>query len=158
LRERRNLFVEANMTAETEIPKKAGRNEKRTALCVTLASGPASIALDRVHRVVGYATLSGEPDTYFLGWLVFQGRDVPVFDLNRVLCEQPTPEAFGSRIMLIIAAPNAPLPHIGLLAAGVTNTIPIGAATRENDGLLDLDSFLPMLYTLTPQRVAITAA
>jgi chemotaxis signal transduction protein len=141
------------MTAETEIPKKARQNKKRTALRLTLASGPTSIALDRIHRVVGYATLSGEPDTYFLGWLAFHGRGIPVFDLNRVLCEQPTPEVFGSRIMVVTAAANAPAPYIGLLAAGVTDTMPI-AATDGDSNLLDLDSFLPMLYTLTPQAPA----
>jgi len=117
------------------------------ALRFTLASGVWSIPLNRLHHLAGYATLTGEPEDYFLGWLAMRGERVPVFDLNRMVCDQPTPQHFGSRIMVINAAPKSPTAHIGLLAAGVTDTIAPGAEATET---FDLDSYLPMLYTLIP--------
>ena len=131
------------MTAETK---------QRIQLRVQLHSGLCSIPLYRVHRLVGYATLSGEPDDYFLGWLTFHGQQVPVFDLNRIVCDQPTPESFGTRIILIETSANAPTPFVGLLAAGVTDTL---AASTTSEPI-DLDSYLPMLYTLTPATPSTT--
>jgi len=112
----------------------------------TLASGPASIPLHRLHHLAGYATLTGDADDYFLGWLAMRGEPVPVFDLNRVVCDQPTPEHFGSRIMVLRAGAESPTPYVGLLAGGITDTI-ADSATAEP---LDLDSYLPMLYSLIP--------
>jgi chemotaxis signal transduction protein len=117
------------------------------ALRFALSSGTWSIPLHRLHHLAGYATLTGEPDEYFLGWLAMRGEQVPVFDLNLVVCDQPTPERFGSRIMVLKAAPEAPTAYIGLLAAGVTDTVVLSAGSVER---LDLDSYLPMLYTLIP--------
>lgn len=97
--------------------------------------------------MAGYAALEGEPQDYFLGWLRFHGKFMPVFDLNRVVCEAPTPETFGSRIMVLEAGPSAPAPFIGLLAAGVTDTI---SANDPEAKPLDLSGYLPMLYTLIP--------
>jgi chemotaxis signal transduction protein len=113
----------------------------------TLASGALSIPLDRLHHLAGYAALSGEPEDYFLGWLSMRGEQVPVFDLNLVVCDQPTPQHFGSRIMVVNAGQDAPTPYIGLLAAGVTDTVAPGTASVER---FDLDSYLPMLYALLP--------
>jgi len=121
-------------------------SQHRIQLRVQLHSGLNTIPLYRVHRLVGYATLTGEPDDYFLGWLTFHGQQIPVFDLNRIVCDQPTPESFGTRIILVATSANAPTPFIGLLAAGVTDTLVSSPDTQP----LDLDSFLPMLYTLTP--------
>jgi chemotaxis signal transduction protein len=106
-----------------------------------------SVPLHRLHHLAGYATLTGMPEDYFLGWLAMQGERVPVFDLNRAVCDQATPEHFGSRIMVLRAAPDSPTPYIGLLAAGVTGTISRDATPVEQ---FDLDSYLPMLYTLIP--------
>jgi chemotaxis signal transduction protein len=117
------------------------------ALRFALSSGTWSIPLHRLHHLAGYATLTGEPDEYFLGWLAMRGEQVPVFDLNLVVCDQSTPERFGSRIMVLKAAPEAPTAYIGLLAAGVTDTVVLNAGSVER---LDLDSYLPMLYTLIP--------
>ena len=64
-----------------------------------------------------------------------------------MVCDQSTPERFGSRIMVLKAAPEAPTAYIGLLAAGVTDTVVLNAGSVER---LDLDSYLPMLYTLIP--------
>jgi hypothetical protein len=97
--------------------------------------------------VAGFASLAGEPEEYFLGWLRFQGKWAPVFDLNLVVCESPTPEELGSRIMLVDAEPGAPVPHIGLLAAGVTDT---AAPDEPGVTLLDLDLYLQMLSTFIP--------
>jgi len=124
--------------------------QTRIALRLRLDSGPCSIPLDRVHRLAGYATLTGEPDFYFLGWLTFHGEPVPVFDLNLVVCDQPTLETFGSRIILLEAEPGSPTRHIGLLAGGITDTISPGDPDRAQVEPLDLDSYLPMLYTLIP--------
>ena len=123
----------------------------RLGLRLALSSGLFSIPLGRIHHLAGYATLAGEPEDYFRGWLLFRGGRVPVFDLNRIVCEQPTPEHFGSRILLIKAARESPAPYIGLLASGVTDTIAPQAAEP-----LDLDSYLPMLYTLIPHVPADT--
>ncbi len=112
----------------------------------TLASGPASIPLHRLHHLAGYATLTGDADDYFLGWLSMRGEPVPVFDLNRVACDQPTPEHFGSRIMVVRAGTESPTPYVGLLAGGMTDTLADGADVAA----LDLDSYLPMLYNLIP--------
>src|SRR5579871_1476970 len=71
---------------------------RRTALRLQLASGECAIPLERAYYVAPFATLTGEPDDCFAGWLTFHGHHVPVFDLNRVVCDQPTPERFGSRI------------------------------------------------------------
>jgi chemotaxis signal transduction protein len=119
----------------------------RVALRFALSSGIWSIPLHRLHHLAGFATLAGKPEDYFLGWLMMRGEQVPVFDLNLVVCDQPTPEHFGSRIMVIKTAPEAPTAYIGLLAAGVTDTVVLNAASIER---LDLDSYLPMLYTLIP--------
>ncbi len=117
------------------------------ALRFALSSGTWSVPLYRLHHLAGYATLIGEAEDYFLGWLAMRGELVPVFDLNLVVCDQPTPERFGSRIMVLRAGPESPTRYIGLLAAGVTDTIALGVASV---GPLDLDSYLPMLYTLIP--------
>jgi chemotaxis signal transduction protein len=76
-----------------------------------------------------------------------RGEQVPVFDLNLVVCDQPTPEHFGSRIMVLKAAPESPTAYIGLLAAGITDTVVLNVGSIER---LDLDSYLPTLYTLIP--------
>jgi len=117
------------------------------ALRFALSSGGRSIPLHRLHHLAGYATLTGDPEDYFLGWLALRGEQVPVFDLNLVVCDQPTPEQFGSRIMVLRADPGSPAEHIGLLAAGVTDTVSLAEKTIE---AFDLDSYLPMLYTLVP--------
>lgn len=112
-----------------------------------LQSGTHAVPLRSVHRVEGFAALDGEPQDYFLGWMRLHGRLAPVFDLNRIVCETPTPETFGSRIILLEAGPDAPVPFIGLLAAGVTDTI-----SADDPGVkpLDLAGYLPMLYMLIP--------
>lgn len=117
------------------------------ALRFALSSGTWSIPLHRLHHLAGYATLTGEPEEYFLGWLGMRGEQVPVFDLNLVVCDQPTPERFGSRIMILKTSPDAPTTYIGLLAGGVTDTVVLNAGSVER---LDLDSYLPMLYMLIP--------
>jgi chemotaxis signal transduction protein len=117
------------------------------ALRFALSSGTWSVPLHRLHHLAGYATLTGTSEDYFLGWLTMRGEEVPVFDLNRVVCDQPTPEHFGSRIMVLKAAAESPTPYIGLLAAGVTDTISPDATPVET---LDLDSYLPMLFALIP--------
>ncbi len=119
----------------------------RIALRLQLQSGVCSIPLDRVYHLTGYATLHGQVDIYFLGWLTFHGREIPVFDLNRVVCDEPTPENFGSRIILVHAGAGAAVPYIGLLAAGVTDTV---AVDDKEVPPLDLDSYLPMLGALVP--------
>jgi chemotaxis signal transduction protein len=119
----------------------------RLALRFALSSGIWSVPLDRLHHLAAYATLTGEPEDYFLGWLSMSGKHVPVFDLNRVVCDQPTPEHFGSRIMVLKAGRESPTNYIGLLAAGVTDTI---AADTTSAELLDPENYLPMLYTLIP--------
>jgi chemotaxis signal transduction protein len=121
------------------------------ALRFDLASGPASIPLSRLHHLAGYATLTGEPEDYFLGWLTLRGEWVPVFDLNRVVCDQATPIHFGSRIMVVAAGPESPTPYIGLLAAGVTDTVSSASASVEPQ---NLDGYLPMLYSMIPSSPA----
>lgn len=133
------------MNAEAPI-----RSKQRPHLRVSLHSGPAAIPLHRIYRLAGYATLSGEADDYFLGWLRFHGEYIPVFDLNRVLCEQPTPQTFGTRIILVETSSKAPTPYLGLLAAGVTDTTETGDTVTP----VELDTFLPMLYTMTPELPA----
>jgi chemotaxis signal transduction protein len=115
------------------------------ALRLSLSSGIWSIPLHRLHHLAGYASLTGEAEDYFLGWLEMRGEPVPVFDLNLVVCEQATPENFGTRIMVLEATSKSPTRYIGLLAAGVTDTIDRSAAEP-----LDLDSYLPMLCSLIP--------
>ncbi|UWZ83419.1 chemotaxis protein CheW [Occallatibacter riparius] len=116
-------------------------------LRLRLQSGPHSVPLKRVYRVAGFAALSGEPDEYFAGWFRFYGKQTPVFDLNRVICETPTPEEYGSRILVVEAAPNAAVTYIGLLAPGVTDTT--GADDRDVTPL-DLDLYLQMLTNFIP--------
>jgi chemotaxis signal transduction protein len=121
--------------------------QSRIALRVRLHSGLCSIPLDRVHHLAGYATLTGQAEDYFLGWLTFHGQLIPVFDLNRIICDQPTPEHFGSRIILLHASNESPTPYIGLLAADLTDTV----ASNDPEALpLNLDTYLPMLYPLIP--------
>lgn len=112
-----------------------------------LQSGPHSIPLGRVHRVAGFGELTGEPEEYFAGWLRFYGRLVPVFDLNRVVCDASTAERFGSRIMLIEAPPGANVAYIGLLAEAVTETV---AANSPGTTPFDLDVYLQMLANFIP--------
>jgi chemotaxis signal transduction protein len=116
-----------------------------------LQSGPHAVPLKRVYRVTGFAALAGEPDEYFLGWFRFYGRQTPVFDLNRVICETPTPEDYASRIIVVEAAPDAPVPYIGLLAPGVTDTT---GADDKDATLLDLDLYLQMLSNFIPAMPA----
>lgn len=118
-----------------------------------LQSGEHAIPLARVYAVAGYATLSGEADDYFLGWLRFHGELAPVFDLNRVACEQPTPETFGTRIILLSAGNAVPIRLIGLLAAGVTDTAAAGDAGVVTP--FDLDGCLAMLVNLIPPVPAV---
>lgn len=139
------------MSNPLAVEPQPARSQPTLSLLLRLDSGPCAIPLARVHHLAGFATLTGEPDDYFLGWLLFHGRTVPVFDLNRVVCDQPTPERFGSRIVLLEAASDAPTPLIGLLAAGLTDTVSTSATPVQNAvPPLDLDLYLPMLYTLIP--------
>jgi hypothetical protein len=100
-----------------------------------------------VYRVAAFASLVGEPEEYFLGWLCFFGKWTPVFDLNQVICESPTPEDLGSRVVLVEAPPGSATPYIGLLAPGMTDT-----AAPDEPGVttLDLDLYLQMLSTFIP--------
>jgi chemotaxis signal transduction protein len=123
--------------------------QPRLALRLRLASGPCCIPLDRVQHVTGYATLSGPADDYFLGWLMFHGQQVPVFDLDRVVCDQATPQEFGTRIILIGEVGSMPIRYVGLLAAGVTDTIADGT---QDAPTLDLESYLPMIYAMIPKE------
>jgi chemotaxis signal transduction protein len=123
---------------------------RRIALRLAMHSGPCSIPVDRIQHLAGYATLSGKADDYFRGWLTYQGRQVPVFDLNRVLCDEPTPERFGSRIMLLETPDSAPTRSIGLLAPGITDTVAAGDSACSP---VDLDSYLPMLCSMIPTPV-----
>lgn len=82
-----------------------------------------------------------------MGWLRIYGRPVPVFDLNRVVCETSTPEEFGSRIMLVEAPPGAPVPYIGLLAPSVTDTVAVKAPGITP---FDLNLYLQMLANFIP--------
>lgn len=116
-------------------------------LRLRLQSGPHSVPLKRVYRVAGFAALTGEPDEYFAGWFRFYGRQTPVFDLNRVICETPTPEEYGSRILVVEAAPDSVVPYIGLLAPGVTDTT---SADDKDVTPLDLDLYLQMLINFIP--------
>ncbi len=118
-----------------------------TCLQFRLQSGPHSIPLARVYRIAGFGALTGEPEEYFAGWLRFYGRMVPVFDLNRVVCEASTPEEFGSRIMLVEAPPGAPVPYLGLLAPAVTETV---TANSPGTTPFDLDLYLQMLSNFIP--------
>jgi chemotaxis signal transduction protein len=137
------LTAEAHAQSTNGIQEAIGSGVR---LRFALSSGIWSLPLHRLHHLAGYATLTGKPEDYFLGWLEMRGEAVPVFDLNLVVCEQPTPEYFGSRIM-VLAAPDSPVPYIGLLAAGVTDTVDPSSSSAEP---LDLDSYLPMLYALIP--------
>lgn len=121
--------------------------KSRVALRLRLHSGLHSLPLERVHYLAGYATLSGEPEDYFAGWLALHGEQVPVFDLNRVVCDEPTAENFGARIVVIETDAGASVRHIGLLAPELTDTI---AANDEAATPIHLDSYLPMLYPLIP--------
>lgn len=116
-------------------------------LRIRLEDGWFAVPLERVYRVAGFAALDGEPDEYFLGWLIFQGRQAPVFDLNKVMCEKPTPEQFGTRIILMEMGPDAPVPYVGLLAAGVTDTC---RADEPGVQKLDVDLYLQMLANFMP--------
>jgi chemotaxis signal transduction protein len=118
-----------------------------TNLRFRLQNGVHALPLGRVYRVAGFASLAGEPDEYFRGWLTFQGRQMPVFDLNRVVCETPTAEEYGSRIILVEAGPDSPVPYFGLLASGVTDTC---GAEDPNVTQLDIDLYLQMLCSLVP--------
>jgi chemotaxis signal transduction protein len=120
----------------------------RVALRLVLSSGPCAIPLGRVHHLVGYATLKGEPEEYFLGWLTLHGEQVPVFDLNRVACEEPAPEQFGTRIIVVAGGKDSPTRYIGLLAAGVTDTVQPGEVET-----LNLEMYLPMLCTMIPAGI-----
>jgi hypothetical protein len=53
--------------------------------------------------------------------------------------------------MVLEAAPGSPVPHIGLLAPGVTDTI---SADAQSVKPFDLDGYLPMLYNLIPPAPA----
>jgi len=119
-----------------------------TSLRFRLQSGPYELPLRRIYRVAGFASLAGEPDEYFRGWLTFHGCVAPVFDLNRVICETPTAEEFGTRIILVEAGPDAPVPYVGLLASGATDT-----CATDDPGVtpLDLDLYLQMLSNFIPE-------
>lgn len=118
-----------------------------TNLRFRLQSGPHGVPLRRIYRVAGFAALTGEPEEYFRGWLQFYGKQTPVFDLNQVICETPTPEEYGSRIMLVDAPAGSAVPYVGLLAPGVTDTV---AADEKEVTALDLDLYLQMLSTFIP--------
>jgi chemotaxis signal transduction protein len=126
----------------------------RIALAARLDTGLHAIPLNRVYRVAGYATLTGQAEDYFAGWLMLHGESLPVFDLNRIVCEQATPERFGSRIVVVEAPANAPVRLIGLLAPGLTDTISLDDPEAGPAELLDVDSYLPMLYALIPPERA----
>jgi chemotaxis signal transduction protein len=115
---------------------------RQIGLRLRLGAGVFSIPLFRVDQLAGYATLEGEPDEYFLGWLTLHGEKIPVFDLNRVVCDEAAPVQFGTRI-IVVAVPK--IGRIGLLAAGVTDTVEPGVAEE-----LKLDLYLPMLCTMIP--------
>ena len=118
-----------------------------TNLRLCLQSGPYAVPLGRVYRIAAFALLAGEPDEYFRGWLKFYGKQMPVFDLNQVICETPTPEEYGSRIIVVDAPAGSPVSHVGLLAPGITDTV---GADEPGVTPLDLDLYLQMLSTFIP--------
>jgi chemotaxis signal transduction protein len=121
-------------------------------LSFRLKSGHHAMPLARAYSIVGYAALTGESDDYFLGWLRFHGEWVPVFDLNRVVCEEPTAETFGTRIILALAGDLSPVRLMGLLAAGVTDTVAAGDTSAVP---LNLEDYLPMLVNMVPDVPAV---
>jgi chemotaxis-related protein WspB len=126
----------------------SGEARTENALRFTVGDQTFALPLAAIHHVVGYVTLHGTPDEWFLGWLRFHGEPVPVFDLCRVISDIPTPPTFGSRIIIVDAPANSTTPHIGLLAAGVTDTI---ATTDAEITPFELSSYLPLLAPLVPQ-------
>jgi chemotaxis signal transduction protein len=135
------------MTVEAQARIQTGNRATPLALRLALDCGLFSIPLQRLHHLCGFAALAGVPEDYFLGWLAFRGGPVPVFDLNRVVCDRATPERFGSRILIVPAGASG---LVGLLAGGVTDTLPANAQEAEP---LDLDSYLPMLCTMIPPAI-----
>jgi chemotaxis signal transduction protein len=138
------------MNSETALDNPTAGHDRGTrslALRFELTSGACSVPLDRVHHLAGYATLAGEPEDYFLGWLRMRGELVPVFDLNRVICDQPTPAHFGSRIMVLNTPAGSPATYLGLLALRITDTMETDSEAVEQ---FDPESYLPMLYPLIP--------
>lgn len=121
----------------------------RAALRFRLDSGLFSLPLERIHHLAGYAALSGTAEDYFLGWLLLHGEYVPVFDLNRVVCDTSAHETFGTRIMVVEGAAGAGGRYLGLLAEDVTDTV----HPEDKDVTpLPLDAYLQMLYPLVPLR------
>jgi hypothetical protein len=118
-----------------------------TCLQFQLQSGAHSVPLQRIYRVASFGALTGEPEEYFAGWLRFYGNLIPVFDINRIVCEASTPEEFGSRIMLIEAPAGSTVAYIGLLAPAVTETV---AANSPGTTPFDLDLYLQMLANWIP--------
>ncbi len=57
--------------------------------------------------------------------------------------------SLGARIIVLEAPEESPTRHIGLLAAGVTDTVAIGEVEE-----LNLNLYLPMIYSLIPPAVA----
>jgi chemotaxis signal transduction protein len=119
------------------------------ALPVELDSGVFSVPLRRLHHLAGYATLQGVAEDFFLGWLAMRGVAVPVFDLNKVVCAQPTLATFGTRILVLATEGLARTKYIGLLARGVTDTVDVRSLPP-----VDLDGTLAMLYNLIPEEKA----
>jgi chemotaxis signal transduction protein len=140
------------MTAEaiTQVPTPEVQRP-RIGLRILLASGLCSIPLHRVHHLAPCAALTGEPDDYFRGWLDFRGHLTPVFDLNRMVCDQPTLPLFSSRIIVLQTPAGSSTPYLGLFAPGITDTIAPNDPAAEP---LDLDLYLPMLYNLIPDPIA----
>jgi len=112
-----------------------------------LQSGLYAVPLSRVYRVAAFAALTGQPDEYFAGWLRCHDRVVPVFDLNRVVCEVSTPEEFGSRIILVEVSPVGGMSYMGLLAPAVTVATDLQSSGAT---LMDLDLYLQMLANFIP--------
>lgn len=121
----------------------------RTVLQLKMPAGEYHLELQSIFRVAGVATLEGDADGSFMGWLCYQGEFLAVFDLSQLLDSGPSTLCFGSRILLVNAHPGSKTRHVGLLVEEVTDTMPLTAA----DGApLNLTSILPMLQYLEPAK------
>lgn len=124
------------------------KRQARIALRARLSNGEYAMPADRVLQIVGFAELSGESDDLFLGWLCYRGEQIPVFDLNQAVCEQPSPRTFGSRIAIVEAGRGTAVRPMGLLTPGLTDTVARGADGVEP---LPLDMYCSILLPLIPE-------
>lgn len=106
------------------------------------------LPVEQIERVVPYVPLRS-PDSrlpYFIGWLDYRGKPVPVVDVSRMLAGRPAPRLLSTRLVIVGFRVTPGVDRLGLVVERATCIVePVAgdAATTRACRSFDLHTQLP---------------